>query len=151
MGLLDATEENPPSKKLRYAITALVFLALIGGTVWWMLRFHAEKVTIHHFLEAVVSGNMQRAYQIWQPAPSYSFDDFVKEDWGPDGYYGPVKSYHFKKAEMPRGGSSSVAITVEISPYSLFPASDDAIKQSKTKEIVLWVNLKNQSISFPPE
>ncbi len=150
MGLLDATEEHPPSKALRYVITALVFLGLIGGTVWWMLRFHAEKVTIHHFMEAVVSGNMQRAYQIWQPAASYTFDDFVKQDWGPDGYYGPVKSYHIKKAEMPRGGASSAEITLEISPYAPFPESDP-IKASKTKEIVLWVNLKNQSISFPPD
>jgi hypothetical protein len=115
-----------------------------------MLRFHAEKVTVHHFMEAVVDGNMQRAYQIWQPAASYTFDDFVKQDWGPDGYYGPVKSYHIKKAEMPRGGSSSADITLEISPYVPFPESDP-IKASKTKEIELWVNLKNQSISFPPQ
>ncbi|MGA2509297.1 MAG: hypothetical protein ABSG27_03640, partial [Candidatus Acidiferrales bacterium] len=70
MGLFDSSEEHPPSKILRYIITAAVFLGLLGGTAWWMLRFHAEKVTVHHFMNAVVAGDMQRAYKIWQPAPS---------------------------------------------------------------------------------
>jgi hypothetical protein len=151
LGLFDSSEEHPPSKILRYIITAAVFLGLLGGTAWWMLRFHAEKVTVHHFMNAVVAGDMQRAYKIWQPAPSYSYDDFVKEDWGPYGYYGPVRSYEIKNAEMPRGGSSAAAVTVELSPYAPFPSADDAIKQSNTKEVVLWVDLKNQSISFPPD
>ncbi len=119
MGLLDATRNIRHQKRCLCDHRAGIF-GLIGGTVWWMLRFHTEKVTIHHFMEAVVSGKMQRAYQIWQPVASYTFNDFVREDWGPDGYYGPVKSYHIKKAEMPRGGSSSAEITLEISPYSAF-------------------------------
>ena len=43
-----------------------------------------------------------------------------------------------------------MAIKLELSPYQPFPADNDMAKQSKTKEVVLWVELKDESISFPP-
>ena len=30
---------------------------------------------------------------MWSPSESYSLKDF-EGDWGPDGYYGPVKSFN---------------------------------------------------------
>ena len=149
MGLLDASVEQPPSKLKRRLIMVAVFIVLGGGGLWYLLRYHTEKATVHHFLNAVVAGNMQQAYQIWKPAPSYSFQDFL-QDWGPDGYYGPVKSFNLKDTDRLKG-SNGVVIIVEVSPYQPFPDKDDAIKQSKTKEVRLWVEFKDQSISFPPD
>jgi hypothetical protein len=149
LGLLDSTSEHPPSRIRRYIITTIIFVGLLVGGVWWLLRFHAEKVTVKHFLDTVEAGNMQEAYRIWKPLPSYTFKDFM-EDWGPDGYYGPVKSSHFEDAERPKGGSSGVIIVCEVSPFSPFPDANDGVKQARTKEVRIWVEFKDQSMSFPP-
>lgn len=142
-------EEHRHSKLRRYVITIVVFIALVVGASWYLLRFYTEKDTIRHFLNTVAAGNMQQAYQIWKPSESYSFKDFM-DDWGPDGYYGPVKSYHVKFLATHRKNGSGVDIIVDVSPYRPFPSEDDAGKQSKTKEIDLWVEFKDHSISFPP-
>lgn len=127
----------------------VVFIVLGGAGLWYLLRYHTEKTTIHHFLIAVAAGDMQQAYKIWKPSPSYTLQDFL-QDWGPDGYYGPVKSFNLKDTDRLKG-SSGVVLTVEVSPYQPFPDKDDALKQSKTKEVKLWVEFKDQSISFPPD
>ena len=101
-------------------------------------------------MNAVIAGNLEQAYQIWKPSQSYSFNDFV-EDWGANGYYGPVKSFHIENRPEHRPGGSGVAIKIELSPYQPFPADDDQVKRSKTKEVTLWVEFKDQSITFPPE
>jgi hypothetical protein len=148
VALFDGTEEHPPSKALRYLITTLVFIALIAGACWYLLRFHTEKHTVHHFMDAVVAGKMDEAYRIWRPSSSYSMKDFL-DDFGPDGYYGPVKSYRIESAERLKDGSSGVIVVAEVSPYQPFPDDHDA-KASKTKEVRLWVEFKDQSLSFPP-
>ncbi|HKV03815.1 MAG TPA: hypothetical protein VJO53_01780 [Candidatus Acidoferrales bacterium] len=148
MGLLDSTEEHPESKLRRYLITALAFIVLLAGTLWYLLRYHTEKVTVHHFMTALVAGDMQRAYQIWQPSPSYTMKDFL-DDWGPTGFYGPVKSYTVERPEHIKDGPAA-AVTVDVSPYETYPR-DDPAKEVRTKKVVLWVQFKDQSISFPPE
>jgi hypothetical protein len=147
--LFDAPQEEQHSSKLRrYIITGLVFLALVTGTSWYFLRYYKEKDTVRHFLDEVVAGNMQEAYQIWKPSTSYSFKDFL-DDWGPNGYYGPVRSYRVAHTTR-RKDSTGVDVIVEVSPYKPFPSDNDAAAQSKTKEIDLWVQLSDQSLSFPP-
>lgn len=152
MGLFDGAEEHPAHKLRRYIITGLVFVALVVGFCWYLLRFHAEKNTVRHFLNAVAANKMDEAYHVWKPTDAYSFKDFL-EDWGDQSYYGPVKSYRIEDAqELKRGSNpvSGVVVTVELSPYETFPSESDAAKQSKTKEVRLWVEFKDQSISFPP-
>jgi hypothetical protein len=149
VGLLDATEEHPVSKLRRYLVTVLVFILLAGGGLWWMLRYHAEKTAVYHFMNAVVAGDLQRAYGMWNASPSYSIKDFAG-DWGTDGYYGPVKSFNVKDTYRPPNGSSGVVVIVEVSPYSPFPEKDDVVKQGRTKEVRLWVQFDNKSIEFPP-
>lgn len=148
MALFDGTEEHPPSKALRYLITTLVFIALIAGACWYLLRFHTEKHTVHRFMDAVVAGKMDDAYRIWRPSSSYSMKDFM-DDFGPDGYYGPVKSYRIESAERLKDGSSGVIVVVEVSPYQPFPDDHDS-NANKSKEVRLWVEFKDQSLSFPP-
>ena len=79
---------------------------------------------------------MQQAYEIWKPSASYSFDGFLKEDWGPDGYYGPVKSYHVKEAYRCRTEARSAAEIVRWTSARThrFP-TETMMKQSKSKEV----------------
>ncbi len=149
MSLLYAAEEHPPSKWRRYLITIVVLILLMGGGLWWMLRYHSEKVAVHHFLNAVVAGNMPLAYSLWSPSESYSLNDF-EGDWGPQGYYGPVKSFNVTGTYRPPNGSSGVVVIVDVSPYTPFPEKDDSLRQSKSKEVRLWVQFSNDAIEFPP-
>jgi hypothetical protein len=150
VGLFDATEEHPPSKARRYIITAVAFALLVFLFLWFPmgLRFFRERGTIRHFMDAVVTSNLQQAYRIWKPSPSYEFKDFL-EDWGPNGYYGPIKSYEIESTQGVKN-SSSAAIVIAVSPYQPFPKDDDEAKQAKTQKITLWVDPRDASISFPP-
>ncbi len=148
MDLFDSTSEHPPSKIRRYIITTAVFVALLTGTLWYLLRFHSEKTVVRHFFDTVVAGQTEQAYRIWKPQPGYSYKDFL-EDWGPNGYYGPVKSFKFEDTQHPRNGSG-VVVVVELSPYRPFPRSDEVAEQEKTKEVKIWVQFNDHSLSFAP-
>ena len=149
MGLLDTTNEEPKSKARRLAVSGVALALLLTVTVWYFFRFHAEKRVVEHFFDALVAGNTQRAYQIWQPRSSYAYKDFL-EDWGPSGYYGPVKSYRIETAQNPRGGGSGVIVVVTISPFAPFPADDDPAKARRMREVRIWVEGSDHSLSFPP-
>ena len=152
MALFDGTEEHPPSKIRRYIITTVAFIILVALGCWYLLRFHTETKTVRQFMQTVASGNFELAYQMWKPAPSFSFKDFM-EDWGPDSFYGPVKSFRIESAEEIKHGAESpsgVVVTVEVSPFDAFPSRGDAAKESKVKEVRLWVQYKDQSLGYPP-
>lgn len=150
MGLLDSSGEEPKSKLRRWVVSGAIFALLMALGIWWIFRFHSEKKTMEQFLQAVIAEDMQKAYQIWKPAGSgsYTFKDFV-DDWGPSGYYGPIKSYQIQTAQQ-NGGASGVTVVVELSPFDTFPGKDDKVKNYRTKEVRLWVESKDLSIGFAP-
>ena len=148
LGLLDGDAGKPPSKLLRYIITTAIFVALVGGAVGYVLRYHTEKRTVGMFMNALESGDFQQAYRIWKPNPTYSYQDFLG-DWGPAGEYGPVKSYRVESAMLPRN-SSGVVVMVELSKYSPFPSDNDFEKGRTNKEVSLQVERSNQAISYAP-
>lgn len=144
--------EPPPDvqkrpRALAFTLAASIIIAIIA--VWFWLRFYPEQKAAENFMNAVVAGDMTHAYQLWQPGPSYKMQDFVA-DWGPNGYYGPVKSYEIMKARSPHGTSTSVEIRVAISPFSPMPGAGDPEKSQKTKVVSIWVDTKDKSLSFPP-
>jgi hypothetical protein len=147
--------EPPPdvhkkSRAMIFTMTAAFIIAIIA--VWFWLRFYPEKKAAEQFFNAVVAGDMNTAYQLWKPGPgsSYKLKDFVA-DWGPTGYYGPVKSYSILKAKSPDGSSTSVEVRVAISPFNPMPtANNDPEKAQKTKVVNVWVDTKDKSFSFPP-
>jgi len=149
MGLLDAGAEEPKSKALRYVISGVVLVILVAVGVWYLLRYTPEKHTAEHFMDAVIAGNTQQAYQIWHPHPGFSYQDFLGF-WGPNGYYSPIKTYRIESAEVPPKGGSGVVITVEISGYDPFPKEEEKIKFAQNREVQLWVERSDQSMSFPP-
>lgn len=148
MSLLDAADQARPSKVPRYVMLAVLVVLIACFFVWRAIRFKTEEQTVETFLNAVVSGNMQQAYQLWQPASSYTLKDF-QDDWGSSGYYGPVKSFEIDSAFEPSKSSSDVAVRVLLSPYQPFP-KNDTIEQNKTKNVTIWVNRNTHSLSTGP-
>jgi hypothetical protein len=146
--LFDGTSEHPESRLRRYAITGIVFVLLVWGGAWYMLRFHSEKAVVRNFFTAVVAGQTDTAYRIWHPQPGYSLKDFL-EDWGTSGYYGPVRSFRLSTTAHPTN-ASGVVVVVEVSPSNPFPTSNDAVGQASIKEVKLWVEFKDHSLSFAP-
>jgi len=151
MSLLEPPADiQKKSRAMIFTMTAAFIIAIIA--VWFWLRFYPEKKAAEQFFNAVVAGDMNTAYQLWKPGPgsSYKFQDFVA-DWGPTGYYGPVKSYSILKAKSPDGSATSVEVRVAISPFSPLPtANNDPEKAQKTKVVNVWVDTKDKSFSFPP-
>ena len=41
-------------------------------------------------------------------------------------------------------------IVVELSEYDKFPREDEKIKAARLREVQLWVERSDQSMSFPP-
>ena len=148
MSLLEPPADiEKKSRALAFTVAACVIIAVIA--VWFVLRFYPEKKAAEQFFNAVVAGDMNTAYQLWKPGPSYKLQDFVA-DWGPTGYYGPVKSYEIMKAKSPTGSTTSVEIRVAISPFSPMPSANDPEKSQKTKVVTVWIDSKDKSFSFPP-
>ncbi len=100
-----------------------------------------------HFMDAVVAGDSQQAYQIWHPHPGFSYEDFISF-WGPKGYYSPIKSYRIETAEVPPKGGSGVVVVVEISAYDPFPKPEETIKFAQNREVEFWVERSDQSLEF---
>ena len=151
MGLLDSDSEEPKSKLRRWVISGLALGLLLGTGAWYLFRFYPEKRAIGRFFDALVAGDTQKAYHLWkqQNTTSYSYQDF-RDDWGPTGYYGPVKSYRIEDTQNPPHGGSGVIVVVDISPYQPFPGNDDPVKGRRTRVVHLWVERGDKSLSFPP-
>jgi hypothetical protein len=147
MSLLDPPASKPDkSRAMAFTIAALALVAIVA--LWFTFRYYPEKKAAERFFDALVAGDTARAYQLWKPAPSYTMKDFLA-DWGPQGYYGPVKSYEIVRAKAPKG-STSVAVTVKISPFSPMPDISDTEKSRKTKLVDVWILAADKSFSFPP-
>ena len=151
MSLLEPPADvHKKSRAMIFTMTVAFAVAIIA--IWFWLRFYPEKKATEQFFNAVVAGDMNTAYRLWKPGPgsSYKFQDFVA-DWGPTGYYGPVKSYSILKTKSPDGSATSVEVRVAISPFSPLPvASAEPEKSQKTKVVNVWVDTKDKSFSFPP-
>jgi hypothetical protein len=130
---------------MAFTIAALVLVAITA--LWYTFRYYPEKKAAEHFFDTLVAGDTSKAYQLWKPGPTYAMKDFLA-DWGPEGYYGPVKSYRVLHAKAP-SGSNAIAISIEVSPYSPMPEISDTEKSRKTKLVEVWVLASDKSFSFP--
>jgi hypothetical protein len=148
MALLEPpVETSSKTRHLKFVVGALVVLAAV--LLYFSFRFYPEQRAAQRFFDALVAGDTNTAYQLWKAAPSYRLQDFLA-DWGPNGYYGPVKSYKILKISAPHGSSNSVAIELAISPFSPMPETSDAEKSRRTRVVTVWMNTDSKSFSFPP-
>ncbi len=147
MTLLDPPPESPTKHyALKITLIIVVMALIIGG--WFAFRYYPEKRAVDHFLDALVAGDTAHAYQLWQPSASYKMGDFLA-DWGPEGYYGPIKSYEILRATSPKQ-SNGVIVSVAVSPFSPMPAASDAQKSRRTKVIPVFVDPNSKALSFSP-
>jgi len=147
MSLLEPPVEKP--QKSRVMIITVTALALtLAIVLWFTFRYYPEKKAAAHFFDALVAGDTNKAYELWKPSATYRISDFTA-DWGPGGYYGPVKSYKIMGAKAPRK-SDSIEVDVAISPFSPMPDASDGEKSRKTRVVPLWILPSDKSISFPP-
>jgi hypothetical protein len=148
MGLLDADIEEPRSKTRRYAVSGIALAMLVAAGLWFVFRFTPEKRVVGHFMDALIVGDTQQAYKIWNSHSNFTYQDFLGY-WGPEGYYGPIKSYQIRRARMP-ADASGVVIDVALSAYPTFPSQSDAVKFAQTRQVQIWVERSDKSMSFPP-
>lgn len=151
--LLEESKEDPGTRKRRYIVTIVAFIVVFVGVPWWAYYgyFHIpERRAVTHFFTALTAGDTQTAYNLWKADPAhYAYKDFM-EDWGPTGIYGPVKSYRIESLSSPPKGGSGIIVVVEVSAYQPFPDGDDVEKSAKNKEIDMWVETRDKSLSFAP-
>ena len=148
MTLLDPPAAKPEkSRALAFTISALALVFVVA--LYFAFRYYPEKQATAHFLDALAAGNTDRAYQLWKPSSGYSMKDFLA-DWGPQGYYGPLKSYKILRVKSPRA-ANAIAVQIQISPYSPMPDASDVEKSRRTKIVSVWVLSSDKSLSFPPD
>lgn len=147
MSLLSPPPE-PSNKYKALTYTGVAIVIALAIVLYFTFRYYPEKRAAEHFFDALVAGDTNRAYELWKPSESYKVGDFLA-DWGPYGYYGPVKSYSIVKATATRG-SNGVVVLVDVSPFSPMPDKNDVEKSRRTKQVSLWVNSNSKSLSFPP-
>lgn len=146
MSLLNPPADKPDrSRAMAFTIAALTLAVIV--VLWFAFRYYPEKKAAERFFDVLVAGDTAKAYQLWKPGESYPMKDFLA-DWGPNGYYGPVKSYKIIGARTPRE-SNAIAVSVEISPFSPMPEISDTEKSRKTKVVELWILASDKSFSFP--
>ena len=148
MALLEPpVETSSRSRHLKFVAGALVVLAAVA--LYFAFRYYPEQRAAQRFFDALVAGDTNTAYQLWKAKPSYRLQDFLT-DWGPHGYYGPVKSYKIMKISSPNGSTSSVVVEVAVSPFAPMPDATDAEKSRRTRVVTVWMNTEEKSFSFPP-
>ena len=148
MSLLDPPVEKP-HKSHAMAITLVSVFIVLAIVLFLTFRYYPEKKAAANFFDALVAGRTDQAYALWKPSANYKMKDFLA-DWGPEGYYGPVKSYKVMGAKAPQK-STSVEVSIAISPFTPFPDISDVDKSRKTKVVTLWVQPSDKSFSFPPD
>ena len=148
MALLDPQVET--SNKRRHLVFVTGVLVLIAAVaLYFTFRYYPEQRAAQKFFDALAANDTKTAYELWHPQPSYRMPDFLT-DWGPNGYYGPVKAYKIIKISAPRDSRNSVALEVALSPFSPLPDASDGEKSRKTRVITVWMNTEDKSLSFPP-
>lgn len=147
MSLLEPPVEKPQKSRVMLFTVAALALTL-AVVLWFTFRYYPEKRAAAHFFDALVAGDTNKAYELWKPSETYRLSDFTA-DWGPGGYYGPVKSYKIMGAKAPRK-SDSIEVDIAISPFSPMPEASDGEKSRKTRVVPLWILPSDKSISFPP-
>ncbi len=115
--LFDSKPPKPRTGIRRYIPLPLLIVLIVGGIVLAYYELHnlPEEHAVERFFIALEKGNYQEAYKLWEPAPSYSFQDFM-HDWGPKGDYGKITQ--FKILDNESKGSDLVIVTVQINNQS---------------------------------
>jgi len=111
--LMDAKTPKPKRGILKYIPlpVLILILAAVASFITYSLWDYPEEHAITQFLTTIEKGDYHKAYELWQPAPSYHFADFM-HDWGPEGDYGKIRT--FQIIEAASKGRHTVLVMVRI-------------------------------------
>lgn len=129
-------DSEPPKRKtgIRKYWPWLVIAIVVGGIIgYFTLHNLPEKRAVEHFLTELQEGNYKEAYKLWQPAPDYSYQDFL-HDWGPQGDYGKIHTFKIDSAKS--RGSALVIVIVTIN--------------NQTPALALVVDRKTKGLAYSP-
>ena len=143
--LFDA-EVPKPKTGIRKYWPLLVVIIVVGGVIGYF-AFHnlPEKRAVANFLTQLEQGNYKEAYNLWHPAPDYTFDDFL-HDWGPKGDYGKIRESKILGAESDGSELVVVAVTINNQPTPL-----SLVVDRKTKGLAYSVILPSNSLPLAPD
>ncbi|MGD0125425.1 MAG: hypothetical protein ABSF46_08710 [Terriglobia bacterium] len=110
MTLLDATPPKPPLHIWRYIVLGVLIILLSAG-FYFAFRNYPEERAVTRFLTTLEQGKFQEGYLLWQPSPTYSYQDFL-HGWGLQGDYGKIRGFEILGAKSQ--GASLVIVTVRI-------------------------------------
>ncbi|MGH9536041.1 MAG: hypothetical protein ACRD2E_14420 [Terriglobales bacterium] len=134
--LMDASPfDRARARRRNQIIVAVIIAVIIAVGIYWYWPYYRARQTVNHFMTAIVQGNYQEAYAIWQADPKeYSMDSFM-QDWGPSSPYGVIKTYKIQDVTEPPGGNSSgLVVLVRVNGIHT--------------DARLWVQSNNQEMSF---
>ncbi|HEY4683064.1 MAG TPA: hypothetical protein VIH17_07415 [Candidatus Acidoferrales bacterium] len=133
MSLFQTQPEPVAHPGRRRAVIVLIALLVIAAFAWRVFRFYPEKRITTRFLDTVVAGEFESAYGQWNPAPEYSFNDFM-QDWGHDSPWGKIRSYRIADVEGKTGVVSFIVVVNDVD----------------SKPVEIWVQRKTKALSFAP-
>jgi hypothetical protein len=110
MTLLDATPPKPPLHIWRYIVLGILVILLSVG-FYLAFRNYPEERAVTRFLTTLEQEKFQEGYQLWQPSPTYSYQDFL-HGWGLQGDYGKIRGFEILGTRSK--GSALVIVTVRI-------------------------------------
>jgi hypothetical protein len=110
MTIFNATPPKPSRNIGRYILLGIVAI-LIGLGLYFAFRNYPEERAVSRFLTTLEQGDFPKAYQLWQPSPSYSYRDFLN-GWGIEGDYGKVREFQILGTKSK--GSSLVIVTIKV-------------------------------------
>jgi len=123
---------NPRTERLkRRLIAGTVLFVALSGYLYYEFKNYPEEQQAKRFFAALQREDWQEAYRLWNPTSSYTFKDF-QQDWGPEGLEGRVETFRIAGSHE-RG--SGVLVIAQI---------------NGSKDVTLWVEKKDKSLSFPP-
>ncbi len=97
MTLLDAKPPKPVTGIRKHVplyilVLFVVLIAIIVGLLGFRFWNSRQERAVSQFLVVLEQKNYQEAYRLWQAAPSYTYDNFVR-DWGESGDYGKIREF----------------------------------------------------------
>ena len=132
--MLFDSEAPKPKTGIRKYWPLLVIIVVVGGLIGYF-AFHnlPEKRAVANFLTQLEQGNYKEAYKLWQPAPDYTYDDFM-HDWGPKGDYGKIREFKILDAESKGSAIAIVIVTIN----------------NQTPALALLVDRKTKGLAYSP-
>jgi hypothetical protein len=111
MSLLDAQPPKPKSKLRKFLPIAVALAIVLGSLLYISFQNYSEEQAVARFLTTLEEGKYQDAYRLWQPAPSYTYADFLR-GWGEMGDYGKIREFEILSSRSK--GSDTVIVIVRI-------------------------------------